>query len=175
MGNRLVLAVGCVVVAAATLVAQSAVTPQVLNSFEFRNMGPFRAGAWITDFAVPTTPERAHRYTFYVGTRNGGVWKTENNGATFRPIFDATGQQSIGAVAVAPSDEKVVWVGTGESFVVRYSYPGDGVYKSTDAGATWQHISSDAVPALLALCANEHIVPSAQADPSRIGLPGYLH
>ncbi len=137
---RRILAVAVVMAATVSMFAQPRVTPDLLNSFEFRNMGPFRAGAWITDFAVPATPERSHRYTFYVGTRNGGVWKTTNNGATFAPIFDAVGQQSIGAVAVAPSDEQVVWVGTGESFVVRYSYPGDGVYKSNDAGATWQHM-----------------------------------
>jgi photosystem II stability/assembly factor-like uncharacterized protein len=120
--------------------AQEGVTPAVLDAIPFRNFGPFRAGAWITDFAVPAAPERSHRYTFYVGTRNGGLWKTENGGTTFRSIFDATGQWSIGAVAVAPSDERVVWAGTGESFVVRYSYPGNGVYRSTDAGETWQHM-----------------------------------
>jgi photosystem II stability/assembly factor-like uncharacterized protein len=115
-------------------------TPAVLDALPFRNFGPFRAGAWITDFAVPATPERSHRYTFYVGTRNGGLWKTDNGGTTFRSIFDETGQWSIGAVAVAPSDARVVWAGTGESFVVRYSYPGNGVYKSTDGGDTWQHM-----------------------------------
>jgi hypothetical protein len=120
--------------------AQEGVTPAVLDAIPFRNFGPFRAGAWITDFAVPAALERSHRYTFYVGTRNGGLWKTENGGTTFRSIFDATGQWSIGAVAVAPSDERVVFAGTGESFVVRYSYPGNGVYKSTDAGETWQHM-----------------------------------
>ena len=105
---RRILAVAVVMAATVSMFAQPRVTPDLLNSFEFRNMGPFRAGAWITDFAVPATPERSHRYTFYVGTRNGGVWKTTNNGATFAPIFDAVGQQSIGAVAVAPSDEQVV-------------------------------------------------------------------
>ncbi len=93
MTNRWIAGVCAGVVAAASVLAQSQVTPDVLNGFEFRNMGPFRAGAWITDFAVPATPERSHRYTFYVGTRNGGVWKTENNGATFKPVFDAAGQQ----------------------------------------------------------------------------------
>ncbi|MEX1182781.1 MAG: hypothetical protein WEF86_06065 [Gemmatimonadota bacterium] len=121
-------------------VAAQRLTPQVLDELELRNFGPFRAGAWITDFAVPATPERAHQYTFYVGTRNGGVWKTENGGTTFEPVFDETDQQSIGAVAVAPGDANVVWVGTGESYVARYSYSGNGVYRSTDGGDTWQHM-----------------------------------
>lgn len=112
----------------------------LLNGFEFRNLGPWRTGAWITDFAVPETPAREHQYTFYVGTRNGGVWKTANGGTTFQSVFDATNQTSIGAVAVAPSDHNTVWVGTGESYIVRYSYAGDGVYKSTDGGLTWQHM-----------------------------------
>lgn len=131
-------------VAAATMAAgakqQAPSFADMLAGFEFRNMGPFRAGAWITDFAVPATPEKSHRQTFYVGTRNGGVWKTENNGTTFRPIFDSTNQQSIGAVAVAPSNERIVWVGTGESFIVRWSVSGNGVYKSTDGGTTWAHM-----------------------------------
>ena len=58
----------------------------------------------MTDFAVPESPEKAHLYTFYVGTRNGGVWKTTNNGTTFEPIFDTQEKLSIGAVALAPSD-----------------------------------------------------------------------
>lgn len=69
--------------------AQDRLTPAVLDALPFRNFGPFRAGAWITDFAVPAAPERSHRYTLYVGTRNGGVWKTENGGTTFRSIFAA--------------------------------------------------------------------------------------
>ncbi|NJD11532.1 MAG: hypothetical protein FIB01_14235, partial [Gemmatimonadetes bacterium] len=90
--------------------------------------------------AGPAAPAREHRHTFYVATRNGGVWKTENSGTTFEPIFDSQDQQSIGAVAVAPSDARVVWVGTGESYVARFSYSGDGVNRSTDAGKTWRRI-----------------------------------
>ncbi len=106
----------------------------------WRNLGPFRAGAWITEIAVPDAPARSHLYTFYVGTRNGGVWKTTNNGTTFAPIFDQQDALSIGALAIAPSDEAVVWVGTGESYTARSSYSGNGIYKSTDAGKTWQHV-----------------------------------
>ncbi len=173
---RVRLAIGAAVVGLATMavLAQPRVTPDLLDTFQFRNMGPFRAGAWITDFAVPATPERAHRYTFYVATRNGGVWKTENNGATFRPIFDATGQYSIGAVAVAPSDQNVVWVGTGEAFVVRWSNPGNGVYKSTDAGATWQHMglqSTQHISRVLIHPANPNIVYVASMGPLHTASP----
>lgn len=113
---------------------------ELLKSFTYRNLGPFRAGSWITNIAVPDFPEKDHLYTFYVGTRNGGVWKTTNNGTTFEPIFDNQEALSIGAVAVAPSNTDIVWVGTGEEANARSSYWGDGVYKSTDAGMTWQNM-----------------------------------
>ncbi len=104
------------------------------NAFTFRNLGPFRTGAWVTDFAVPDAPERDHQRVFYVATRNGGVWKTVNNGTTFEPVFEGVGPQTIGAVAVAPDDADQVWVGTGDPDLARYAYAGDGVYKSTDGG-----------------------------------------
>jgi len=106
----------------------------------WRNLGPFRTGAWTTAIAVPESPLTSHLYTFYVGTRNGGVWKTTNNGTTFEPVFDGQPSLSIGAIDVAPSDENTVWVGTGEAYQARSSYPGDGVYKSTDAGKTWTNM-----------------------------------
>jgi hypothetical protein len=87
---------------------------ELLKNFTFRNLGPFRAGSWVTSFAVPASPLKEHLYTFYVGTRNGGLWKTVNAGTTFEPVFDGQPKLSIGAVAVAPSDSKIVWVGTGE-------------------------------------------------------------
>ncbi len=112
----------------------------LLDRMAWRNLGPFRTGAWISDIAVPESPATAHLYTFYVGVRNGGVWKTTNNGTTFTQVFDAQPTTNIGAVAVAPSDQNIVWVGTGDAFQTRTSYAGDGVYKSIDAGKTWQRM-----------------------------------
>jgi photosystem II stability/assembly factor-like uncharacterized protein len=110
------------------------------DGFQYRNLGPFRVGGWISDIAVPETPPKAHLYTFYAAARSGGVWKTTNNGTTFEPVFDNQNVVSIGALAVAPSNENIVWVGTGDASCARSAYWGDGMYKSTDAGQTWQHL-----------------------------------
>ena len=124
----------------ASVRAQERLIEDVLNRLTYRNLGPFRAGSWVTSFAVPDTPLREHLYTFYVGTRNGGVWKTANAGTTFEPVFDDQEKLSIGDVAVAPSNPDIVWVGTGEAYCARSSHAGDGLYKSTDAGKTWTHM-----------------------------------
>jgi hypothetical protein len=110
-----------------------------LAGVAYRNLGPFRAGAWLTDVALPDEG-RDHLYTFYIAARNGGVWKTINNGTTFEPIFDNQDVSSIGAVAVAPSNANVVWVGTGEAYQARSSNSGDGIYKSVDAGRSFTHM-----------------------------------
>jgi hypothetical protein len=104
------------------------------DGFQYRNLGPFRVGAWISDIAVPEAPLKSHLYTFYVAARSGGVWKTTNNGTTFEPVFDNQNVVSVGALAIAPSNENIVWVGTGDASCARSAYWGDGVYKSTDAG-----------------------------------------
>src|SRR5215468_6560588 len=110
------------------------------NSFSYRNLGPFRAGSWVSDIAVPETPMKAHLYTFYVAARNGGVWKTTSNGTTFTPIFEGKNVASIGSLAIAPSNSDIVWVGTGDASCTRSAYWGDGVYRSTDGGAHWQNM-----------------------------------
>jgi photosystem II stability/assembly factor-like uncharacterized protein len=120
--------------------AQGPSTDGLLKSFTYRNLGPFRAGSWVTAFAVPDAPLRDHLYTFYAGTRNGGVWKTTNAGTTFEPVFDGQPKLSIGDVAVAASNASIVWVGTGEPYCARSSNSGDGVWKSTDAGKTWTNM-----------------------------------
>ena len=129
-----------VLVAGSFASGQDRFNEDLLKNFTFRNLGPYRAGSWVTSFAVPTAPLKEHLYTFYVGTRNGGVWKTVNAGTTFEPVFDGQAKLSIGAVAVAPSNANIVWVGTGEAYCARSSNPGDGVYRSTDAGKTWRNM-----------------------------------
>ena len=104
--------------------------------FEFRYLGPASAGRFISAAGVPGDSN-----VVYLGAASGGVWKTTDGGGTWAPRFDAQSSQAIGALAVAPSNPDVVWAGTGESCVIRPSdVAGDGVYKSTDAGATWTHM-----------------------------------
>ena len=110
----------------------------VLNALTFRNIGPFRTAAWVTDIAVPESPPRDHLYTIYAATRSGGLWKTTNAGTTWINVSDSVGAAAVGAVAIAPSNPSVVWMGTGDQANARSSYSGKGVFKSTDAGATWQ-------------------------------------
>ena len=80
------------------------------------------------------------RVTLFAGSASGGVWKSVNGGTTFKPVFDREAVQSIGAVAIDPSDSKRVWVGTGESWVRNSVSVGDGVYKSTDGGENWTNM-----------------------------------
>lgn len=104
----------------------------------WRNIGPFRGGRVITVAGIAGQPG-----VYYFGSVDGGVWKTVNSGVTWKPIFDQAPVQSIGAIAVAPSDPNVIYVGTGEADMRASISFGDGVYKSTDAGQTWQHLGLD--------------------------------
>ena len=117
---------------------QAPALDSVINALTFRNVGPFRTAAWVTEIAVPESPARDHLYTIYAATRSGGLWKTTNAGTTWRAISDSVGAAAVGAVAIAPSNPSVVWMGTGDQANARSSYSGKGVFKSTDAGATWQ-------------------------------------
>jgi len=109
---------------------------EALKSMNYRSIGPTRQSGRFVDFAVP----KQEPYTFYAATGSGGLWKTTNNGQTFESIFDYENVFSIGDIAVAPSDPKIVWVGTGEANNSRSTYWGDGVYKSIDAGKTWTNM-----------------------------------
>src|SRR5205085_3942911 len=80
------------------------------------------------------------RLTVYIGAASGGVWKSVNGGTSYKPVFDKQDVQSIGAITIDPKNPKVVWVGTGESWMRNSVSIGDGVYKSTDGGDTWTNV-----------------------------------
>jgi photosystem II stability/assembly factor-like uncharacterized protein len=125
------------VLAGWTARAQSATYPEAaLTGLHWRDVGPMRGGR---SFAVAGNANEPT--TFYMGSVGGGVWKTENSGRTWVPISDqGIPIGSIGAIAVAPSDPNVVYVGTGEPDIRGQHSYGDGMYKSADAGKTWSHI-----------------------------------
>ncbi len=115
-------------------------TEDMLNDFQYRNLGAYRVGAWISAIAVPENGNPAYAHTFYVAARNGGVWKTENRGTTFIPVFDNQDVNAIGDVAVSSTNPEIVWVGTGEDYNARSSYSGTGIYKSINGGESWNNM-----------------------------------
>jgi photosystem II stability/assembly factor-like uncharacterized protein len=114
--------------------AQQTATPS-FPEMQWRMIGPFRGGRVIPVTGVPGKP---NEYLF--GAVGGGIWRTTNGGNTWEPIFDAEPIASIGAIAIAPSNPQIIYLGTGESDMRSDISYGDGVYKSTDGGATWRNI-----------------------------------
>ncbi|MFC2132324.1 WD40/YVTN/BNR-like repeat-containing protein [Bacteroidota bacterium] len=108
------------------------------KDLHWQHLGPTNTSGRCTDIAVAKYEGKP--YVVYVAAASGGVWKTENDGETWNPVFDQGPTTSIGDVTVAPSDPNTVWIGTGEANIFRSSMSGCGVYKSTDAGKTWEHM-----------------------------------
>src|ERR1700694_4842592 len=115
--------------------ANAAVDPALFRDLRWRLIGPFRGGRALTVSGVPGEPDH-----FYFGAVNGGVWETLDAGRTWQPIFDDQPIGSIGALAVAPSDPKVLYVGTGEADMRSDIAHGDGVYRSGDGGRSWKQV-----------------------------------
>jgi len=115
--------------------AGQSVPPEFINGLKWRLIGPFRGGRAVAVAGVP-----GNSSTFYFGAVDGGIWKTTDAGVVWKPIFDGQPVASIGALAVAASDPATIYAGTGESDIREDLSSGNGVYKSTDAGATWRHI-----------------------------------
>ena len=111
------------------------VDSSLYNSLQWRSIGPYRGGRTVGAAGVPQQPN-----TFYIGVNNGGVWKTTDYGRTWFPIFDDQSTGSIGAIAVAPSDPNIIYVGSGEGLHRPDLSTGNGMYKSADAGKTWTHL-----------------------------------
>ncbi len=108
----------------------------VLKRFVWRSIGPAVMGGRVDDIAV----DESNPSVFYVGYATGGIWKTENNGTTWRPIFDDYPVSSIGDIEIAPSNPNILYVGTGEPNNRQSSSFGAGVYKSTDAGRSFEYV-----------------------------------
>jgi photosystem II stability/assembly factor-like uncharacterized protein len=119
---------------AASAAAQS-VAPELVNGLKWRLIGPFRGGRVVAVAGVP-----GDSTTFYFGSVNGGVWKTTDAGTIWTPIFDKQPIGSIGALAIAPSNPKTIYAGTGESDIRSALSSGNGAYRSIDGGSTWTHI-----------------------------------
>ncbi|HYU34358.1 MAG TPA: hypothetical protein VEW48_19570 [Thermoanaerobaculia bacterium] len=132
--RRLFVAVVLLAGSSAFAVAGS-VDPSLFQDLHWRLIGPFRGGRVLAVSGVPGQPEH-----FFFGSVNGGVWETRDAGRTWKPIFEGEPIGSIGALAVAPSDPRVIYVGTGEADMRSDIAQGDGMYKSTDGGKTWSHI-----------------------------------
>src|SRR6266571_189463 len=109
--------------------------PAFFSEMHWRMVGPFRGGRTIAASGVPGEPDH-----FYFGAVGGGVWESENAGRTWKPIFDSQPVASIGAIAVAPSDPKVLYVGSGEADMRSDISYGNGMYASRDGGKTWTAI-----------------------------------
>src|SRR2546425_227238 len=148
------------IVATALLLASAAATPlppDLLAGLLWRNIGPFRGGR-----ISAASGAIGDVGTFYVGLPGSGVWKTTSAGAAWVPVFDAvTSSSSVGAVEVAPSNAKVIYVGMGDQIGFFSLNEGDGVYRSADAGQTWQHLGLDAarrIPSIIVDPRNADVV-----------------
>src|SRR5713101_9595863 len=111
------------------------VSPSQYSEMKWRMIGPFRGGKVNAVAGVP-----GNAGVYYFGADGGGVWKTTDGGTVWKPIFDEQPVASIGALALAASNPSIIYVGSGENNLYADITYGNGVYKSTDAGATWQHL-----------------------------------
>ena len=122
-------------VAIAVSAQQQQYDPNLFSEMRWRCIGPFRGGRTVAIAGIPDQPN-----VFYIAAVNGGVWKTTDTGRTWTPIFDSQSTGSVGALAVAPSDPNVIYAGSGEGLQRPDLSVGNGMYKSTDGGATWKHL-----------------------------------
>ena len=154
------LPVAAVAVALGVLLAGAAVAQHypaaAYQELRWRSLGPPRGGRTRAVAGVPGEPN-----VFYAGAVNGGVWKTDDAGRTWRPLFDEQPTQSIGAIAVAPSDPRIVYVGSGEGLHRPDLSIGDGIYRSADAGRSWVHLGLRAAQQIAELAVDPR-------DPDRV-------
>ena len=123
---------------AVVAIADPVSSGKLISKLQWRSVGPYIGGRVVTVCGVPSDPD-----LFYIGTVGGGIWKSTDYGLTWKNISDGklhSASPSVGAIAVSPSNPKIIYAGMGESDIRTDMIPGDGVYKSTDAGATWNYM-----------------------------------
>ena len=125
--------------ALAAPVATPVVDSGTVSGLGIRNIGSATMSGRIAALAGHQAADG--KVTLFVGAASGGVWKSEDSGTTFRPIFDKAGAQSIGALAIDPKDPRTIWAGTGEGWTRNSVSIGDGIWKSTDGGENWTQMS----------------------------------
>ena len=135
MNTRSISALVCLLFCFSLNICAQQITTDQIVGLKWRMIGPFRGGRTVGATGVPGQPN-----VFYIGVNNGGVWKTNDYGHTWKPIFDDQPTGSIGALAVAPSAPEIIYVGSGEGLQRPDLSTGDGMYKSTDGGKTWRHL-----------------------------------
>ncbi|HEV2287991.1 MAG TPA: hypothetical protein VGR81_03465 [Candidatus Acidoferrales bacterium] len=133
--SAFIASLAVLLLAAPRPLAAQEMNPNLFSGMHWRLIGPFRGGRAVAVTGVPGKPD-----VFYFGAVGGGVWKSSNAGLVWNPIFDSEHIASIGAIAVAPSDTNVIYVGSGEPDMRSDISYGNGMYKSTDGGKTWTHI-----------------------------------
>jgi len=131
--RRTALLIAAGILAAGVTPAQE-VSENLYSGMKWRMIGPFRAGKVNAVAGMPGNPA-----VYYFAADGGGVWKTTDGGTVWKPIFDKEAVASIGAMALAPSNPNIIYVGTGVNTIFADSSYGDGVYKSLDGGENWQH------------------------------------
>ena len=134
---RWMLALSCPLVSVAGAMVGQQIPPEFYGQLRYRHIGPV-GNRVISVVGVPGDP-----MTYYAGAASGGIWKTSDGGLGWRPVFDDQSVHSIGSLAVAASDPQIVWAGTGETFIRSNVSIGNGIYKSTDGGRTWEHRGLD--------------------------------
>ena len=144
------------VLAARTPMAAQQVSPKLYAGMRWRMAGPFRAGRTVAVTGSAQQPD-----TYYMGAADGGVWKSNNDGTTWEPIFDHEPVASIGAIAEAPSNPDIIYVGTGENDPRSQFSLGDGMFKSTDGGKTWARIGLEQTRQIGRIVVDPH-------DPNRV-------
>jgi len=127
--------IACLFLSSCTLLANPPIDSSYFAEMHYRLIGPFRGGRTVAISGVVQQPN-----VYYMAPNNGGVWKSTDYGNTWTPIFDGQDTGSVGALAISPSDPKIIYVGSGEGLQRPDLSVGDGIYKSTDAGKTWEHL-----------------------------------